>query len=83
MEETETYNLTLKEPNERTIVISVPKQHTLGAFEDRIEEIARDAENWPNFQRDRFLIFVRGIIINEQYTRNVKLQDIQGFDSHV
>ena len=83
MEESETYNLILKEPNERTTTILVPKQHTLGAFEDRIEEIARDTENWPRFQRDQFLILVRGIIINEQYTRNVKLQDIQGPDSHI
>ena len=75
MEESETYNLILKEPNERTTTILVPKQHTLGAFEDRIEEIA-NTENWPRFQRDQFLILVRGIIINEQYTRNVKLQDI-------
>lgn len=81
MEETETFNLILQEPNERTISLPFPKQNTLGALEDQIEEITRDTEDWPHFQRDQFLILVRGIIINERYTRNVKIQDIQGRDS--
>ena len=78
MEETEIFNLSLQEPNERTISIQFPKEQTLGALEDRIEEVTRDAPAWPHFQRDQFLILVRGIIINERYTRNVKLKDIQG-----
>ena len=81
MEETETFNLILKEPNERTLPLPFPKHQTLGALEDRIEEITRDVEDWPHCQRDQFLILVRGIIINERYTRNVKIQDIQGSDS--
>ena len=78
MEETEIFNLSLQEPNERTISIQFPKEQTLGALEDRIEEITRDAPTWPHFQRDQFKIIVRGLIINERYTRNVKLKDIQG-----
>ena len=78
MEETEIFNLSLQEPNERTISLQFPKEQTLGALEDRIEEVTRDAPAWPHFQRDQFLILVRGIIINERYTRNVKLKDIQG-----
>ena len=81
MEETETFHLILQEPNERTLQLRFPKQDTLGALEDRIEEITRDTEDWPHFQRDQFLILVRGIIINERYTRNVKIQDIAGLDS--
>ena len=77
----ETFNLILQEPNERTIPLPFPKQNTLGALEDQIEEITRDTEDWPHFQRDQFLLLVRGIIINERYTRNVKIQDIQGSDS--
>ena len=78
MEETEIFNLSLQEPNERTISIQFPKDQTLGALENRIEEVTRNAPAWPNFQRDQFKIIVRGIIINERYTRNVKLKDIQG-----
>ena len=78
MVETENFNLSLQEPNERTISIQFSKEQTLGSLEDRIEEITRDAPAWPHFQRDQFLILVRGIIINERYTRNVKLKDIQG-----
>ena len=78
MEETENFSLSLQEPSERTISILIPKDQTLGALEDRIEEITRDASAWPHFQRDQFKIIVRGIIINERYTRNVKLKDIQG-----
>ena len=44
MEETETFNLILKEPNERTLPLPFPKHQTLGALEDRIEEITRGAE---------------------------------------
>ena len=78
MEEMENFSLSLQEPNERTISIQFPKEQTLGALEDRIEEVTRDAPAWPHFQRDQFKIIVRGLIINEQYTRNVKLKDIQG-----
>ena len=77
----ETFNLILQEPNERTLQLPILKHNTLGALEDRIEEITGDTEDWPHFQRDQFLILVRGIIINERYTRNVKIQDIQGSDS--
>ena len=83
MEEVETYTVTLQEPNERTISLACPKHETLEALEDRIEELTRSTENWSHFQQGQFLILVRGVIINEQYTRNVKLQDIQGFDSKV
>ena len=79
----ETYTVTLQEPNERTISLAFPKHQTLGALEDRIEELTRSTENWPHFQHGQFLILVRGVIINEQYTRNAKLQDIQGIDSQV
>ena len=78
MEETEIFNLSLQEPNERTISLQFPKEQTLGALEDRIEEVTRDEPAWPHFQTDQFKIIVRGIIINERYTRNVKLKDIQG-----
>ena len=78
MEETENFSLSLQESNERTISIQFPKDQTLGALEDRIEEVTRNAQAWPHFQRDQFKIIVRGIIINERYTRNVKLKDIQG-----
>ena len=78
MQETENFNLSLQEPNETTISIQFSKEQTLGALEDRIEEVTRDAPAWPHYQRDQFLILVRGIIINERYTRNVKLKDIQG-----
>ena len=70
MEETETFNFILQEPNERTLQLPFLKHNTLGALEDRIEEITGDAEDWPDFQRDNFLILVRGMIINERYTRN-------------
>ena len=83
MEEAETYTLTLQEPNERTISLAFQKNQTLGALEERIEELTRSTENWPHFQQGQFLILVRGVIINERYTRDVKLQDIQGFDSKV
>ena len=78
MEEVDNFNLILQEPNQRTISIQFSKEQTLGALEDRIEEVTRDAPAWPHYQRDQFLILVRGIIINERYTRNVKLKDIQG-----
>ena len=74
----EVFNFTLQEPNERTILLPFPKHHTLGALEDQIEEITGDAEDWPHFRRDQFLIIILGIIINERYTRNVKIQDMQG-----
>ena len=81
MEEMETFGLVLKEPAERTIPLPFPKHHTLGALEDRIDEITSSEQGWPHFRRDQFLIIVRGTIINERYASNVKLQDIQGFDS--
>ena len=74
----EVFNFILQEPNERTLTLPFPKHHTLGTLEDRIEEITGDAEDWPHFRRDQFLIIILGIIINERYTRNVKIQDMQG-----
>ena len=74
----ENYTLLLKEPNERTISISIPSTDTLVSLENLIDETTRNSEDWPHFQRDNFMILVRGVIINEQYTTNVKLLDIQG-----
>ena len=74
----ENYTFLLKEPNERTIQISIPSSDTLGSLEHLIDEITRNREDWPHFQRDHFMIFVRGVIINERYTTNVKLRDVQG-----